>query len=404
MGLYKRCEHRSQRRKRDECEHPWWACFRKKHVSLTKWTGRAVESRAHAETALSDLKRVIKAGTFADGGLLASTLTTPEALTFQKLAALYVDLYLQPSKNRTKREDIAYRIPQLVALVGPDRLVKDISFAVIEDLTTRLRQPHPIRRKKPSNDPPRMRLLSASTIRSHQKRLSEMLDWAVRRGYITTRPEIRFDRVSNKRERVLSRDEEKRLLTHAAPHLQTLIIAAVDTGMRKGEMLALLFSDIDWENNRIRLRWETTKSQKERHVPISTARLRTRLLFQRLDASGEQKPDDAHVFSNEAGEQIKAFRNAFNAAKRRAKISGLRWHDLRHSYATRLVEHGVPLSQVRDLLGHASITTTERYDNQQLDVLQRAAQLLDDSTVFDPLTTTSSSETVDETLTSTSVH
>jgi site-specific recombinase XerD len=45
----------------------------------------------------------------------------------------------------------------------------------------------------------------------------------------------------------------------------------------------------------------------------------------------------------------------------------LHWHDLRHEYASRLVERGVPLAQVRDLLGHASITTTERYDNQKLE-------------------------------------
>jgi hypothetical protein len=50
----------------------------------------------------------------------------------------------------------------------------------------------------------------------------------------------------------------------------------------------------------------------------------------------------------------------------------LRWHDLRHEHASRLVELGVPLSQVRDLLGHASITTTERYDNQRPDALEAA--------------------------------
>src|SRR6186997_42337 len=54
----------------------------------------------------------------------------------------------------------------------------------------------------------------------------------------------------------------------------------------------------------------------------------------------------------------------------------LRWHDLRHEYASRLVEKGVPLAQVRDLLGHASITTTERYDNQRLEALQAAVERL----------------------------
>ena len=62
----------------------------------------------------------------------------------------------------------------------------------------------------------------------------------------------------------------------------------------------------------------------------------------------------------------------------------LHWHDLRHEYASRLVERGVPLAQVRDLLGHASITTTERYDNQKLENLQTAVLKLEDGKTFDP--------------------
>ena len=61
----------------------------------------------------------------------------------------------------------------------------------------------------------------------------------------------------------------------------------------------------------------------------------------------------------------------------------LHWHDLRHEYASRLVERGVPLAQVRDLLGHASITTTERYDNQTLEALQAAAARLEAGKSFD---------------------
>ncbi len=62
----------------------------------------------------------------------------------------------------------------------------------------------------------------------------------------------------------------------------------------------------------------------------------------------------------------------------------LRWHDLRHEYASRLVEKNVRLAQVRDLLGHASITTTERYDNQKLKNLQAAAARLERGVTFDP--------------------
>lgn len=65
------------------------------------------------------------------------------------------------------------------------------------------------------------------------------------------------------------------------------------------------------------------------------------------------------------------------------RTNNLHWHDLRREYASRLVEKGVPLAQVRDLLGHASILTTERYDNQKLKALQAAVERLEEGKKFD---------------------
>src|SRR5476649_2049504 len=80
-------------------------------------------------------------------------------------------------------------------------------------------------------------------------------------------------------------------------------------------------------------------------------------------------------------------------ALKKAGLTDLRWHDLRHEYASRLAERGVPLSQVRDLLGHASITTTERYDNQTLSALQDAARMLEDGKTFQNLSSSESEGT-----------
>ena len=113
------------------------------------------------------------------------------------------------------------------------------------------------------------------------------------------------------------------------------------------------------------------------------------------------------MFSNETGEPVRSFRSAWLTTVLKAhginphwrktasykqltedcveafQAINLHWHDLRHEYASRLVEHGVPLSQVRDLLGHASIATTERYDNQRLEALQAAAKTLESGKEFD---------------------
>ena len=140
------------------------------------------------------------------------------------------------------------------------------------------------------------------------------------------------------------------------------------------------------------------------------SRLKAVLEWLRLDADGEKKSDETLVFSDEIGEPLPHFHNTWLRTvlkahgvtptwSARLKFKGLsteskaafhrinlRWHDLRHEYASRLVERGVPLAQVRDLLGHASITTTERYDTQKLESLQMAVTKLERGVAFDAIT------------------
>lgn len=247
--------------------------------------------------------------------------------------------------------------------------------------------------------------------------LRHMMNWAVGREYLERTPFrrgtetlIRKQHEDNQRRRRLSEEEETKLLTVAPPFLRSMIIAALDTGMRQGEMLALRFGDVDEKRQLIILRGETTKSRKTRVVPISTTRLKAVLDWLRLDADNEKKPAEGLVFSDETGEPIGRFRTAWVTAVLKAhgvkperksynwtaltpacqqefRRINLHWHDLRHEYASRLVERGVPLAQVRDLLGHASITTTEHYDNQKLENLQTAVLKLESGKTFDPTDT-----------------
>ena len=88
---------------------------------------------------------------------------------------------------------------------------------------------------------------------------------------------IKLERENNRRSRRLTTEEEKSLLEASTGILRTLIIAALDTGMRRGELLALRFGDVDLARGRISIRAENAKSKKERSVPIATARLKKRL-------------------------------------------------------------------------------------------------------------------------------
>jgi integrase len=115
----------------------------------------------------------------------------------------------------------------------------------------------------------------------------------------------------------ISEQEEASLLAVASPYLRSMIIAALDTGMRRGEMLAPRVGDIDWQARRIVLRGATTKSRKTLVVPIGTTRFTAVLEWLRLDAEGGRKPDEMLVFSNGVGEPFRTFKRAWTLAVRR---------------------------------------------------------------------------------------
>lgn len=376
MGLYKLCNHKG--RGRDRCDHPWWGSYRGIRVSLPKWTNRKIDSKEEAGAALDDLRQAIREGTFNRRGL--GQTEPAEPLTFRKFSDTYAERYVKAKRLKTA-DTIDWRLKPLRSHFG-DRLLSEIKTADIEDYIADLKKPRTVNRQKD-------RRLAPASINRQIALLRHMFNWAVGREYLDrtpfrrgSEPLIRLEREDNKRRCRLTPEQETKLLEVAADYLRPMIIAALDTGMRKGEMLALTFGDIDQARQLIVLRGGTTKSGKTRLVPIGTVRLKSVLDFQRIDADGKEKPATSCVFSNPAGEPILYFRKAWLAALKAAGISGLRWHDLRHEYASRLVERGVPLAQVRDLLGHASIVTTERYDTQTLESLQAAAKKLEDGKSF----------------------
>jgi integrase len=336
------------------------------------------------------------------------------SLSFRELAAMYKERHVIGNGLALART-IDYRLKPLLDHFG-DRPIIEIRTADVEDFIGDLRK----RRIVHGNSEARP-LANASINRSIEL-LRHMLNWAVGREYLDRTPFrrgtetlIRKLREDNRRHRRLTEEEEARLLQVSQPVLRSLIITALDTGMRRGEMLALRFGDVDWDRQVVMLRPETTKSGKGRIVPLATARLRAVLEWLQLQADGERKPDAALVFSDATGESVGSFRTAWITAvlwahtvnpewrmygwtaltqdcHEQFRRINLHWHDLRHEYASRLVERGVPLSQVRDLLGHASIVTTERYDNQQLERLQVAAGKLESGKLFQAPTLGSGTE------------
>ncbi len=167
---------------------------------------------------------------------------------------------------------------------------------------------------------------------------------------------------NNIKERILSIDEEIRLLLSSNQYLKPILLTALQTGMRKSEILTLKWSNIDIENNVITIDQTNTKSKKTRRIPINS-RLRSVLLEQKLKGGGSK-----YVFLSCNGLPYKyhdSIKGAFGRACQKARIEGLRFHDLRHTAATRMIEAGASIVAVSRILGHSDLKMTMRYSHPE---------------------------------------
>jgi len=413
MGIYKRCNH--GRRERDRCSDPWYGNYKqpgrpRARVALEKWSGEEVKSRGQALAVFDQLKAEVRAGTFDARGR-GVTVQKDGPLTFAQLVKVFEERYVAAKQLKTA-EAFKWRVRPLLERFG-DRDISTIRTGDVEDWQADLRKPRPIHGF--------VRTPSAATVNRAVEHLRRILNWAVSREYISSSPFtrggvslIKFDREDNRRNRRISPEEEERLIAAASPHLRALMILAFDAGVRAGEMLKLRIQDADLERNEITLRASTTKSGKTRKVPISTKRLRTVIEWFLTGANARTRSGRAPLIVNEAGESLDGFRTSWETAVLRAygymptkerplrdpktnsltpearkafNAMDLHWHDLRHEYACRLAERGVPITKIQYLLGHASVITTERYIHHTLAELSKAAAVLESGGVFDPNST-----------------
>jgi len=140
-----------------------------------------------------------------------------------------------------------------------------------------------------------------------------------------------------------------------ADHLAPMVLVTLNTGLRRGELLALRWTDVDLERALLTVQASSSKSGRRRDVPLNEEALEV------LCAWREQQSGEGYVFPGRSGAQRTSIRKAWQALLEEARIEGFTWHDLRHHFASSLVMAGVPLNTVRDLLGHADMTATLRY-------------------------------------------
>lgn len=180
--------------------------------------------------------------------------------------------------------------------------------------------------------------------------------------------------------RWISYEEADRLIEAAgdayrAPHLADFIALALHTGCRSGELLGLEWSRVDMPRRLIHLEGIHTKAGKRRSVPVNNEAYRA--LLSRANFRATHCPDSLWVFASEKGQRIQSVKKSFGTTCGKVGIEDFRIHDLRHTCAAWLVSAGVALPEVRDLLGHSTITMTEKYAHLSPDNVRRAVSVLD---------------------------
>jgi integrase len=232
--------------------------------------------------------------------------------------------------------------------------------------------------------------LSVCTVNRELSTLRAMLNEAIVNDWLLISPFKRVrpgDLISiadeRKRTTVLSFDEESRLLaacnTPHRRHLRAFIIAALDTGARRGELLKVRRCDVDFEQRVIHdIESYKGKTVDRRPVPL-TDRLADALkdLLEnpsiatfKTGRKSKIKPDHALVFGIR-----KTLQRSWEAAREDAGLVHVRLHDLRHTAATRMKKE-LPITDVGLILGHSDPRTTQRYVNRTPEVVQEAARVL----------------------------
>jgi integrase len=189
-----------------------------------------------------------------------------------------------------------------------------------------------------------------STRNRYRSLLSHVLKWGGQRGHVKgdLPPDfLRHESEHNERTRRLAEEEESRLTQHMSDDLRLLFHAALDTGLRYGALTQLTWKD--YQGGVLVVPARTQKQRQSQRIPLTNRIKRV------LDAKSDRALPKDTLFP------VDHFRSRWDRARQSAGVQDLHWHDLRGEFASRLSEREVRVEVVSRLLGHASLTTTQRY-------------------------------------------
>ncbi len=257
-----------------------------------------------------------------------------DKIKFEKMTNLYLENYSKPNKKSSRRD-----------VTSINNLKPFFAGKYLHEIT-------PLDMEKYKRG--RQGEVSNATVNREVACLKHIFTKAIEWGMVQKNPgkKVKLLRERNTRLRYLDEKEIRKLHDACAEHLKPIVIVALNTGMRKEEILSLRWKDLDYRIRTISIL--DTKNGQSREIPMNDIVYRTLMATKKM-------PDSPWVFCKNNGERYGNIRKAFEGARKRAGIVDFRFHALRHTFASHLVMAGVDLRTVQELLGHKSFEMTLRY-------------------------------------------
>jgi len=266
---------------------------------------------------------------------------------FEEFSHVYLDWAKQ---NKKSWERDVYSLKELIPVFGGLRLAAIHPFKV---------EQYKIDRKKK---------VKPATVNREVALLKRILNIAVEWGKLKDNPIRNVKALKEPRgiDRFLSEEECSRLVKACQEPFRSIVITALNTGMRKSEILNLRWKYVNLKQRLIIV--TDTKNGDNRFLPMNQTMLQMLSSMPRINE---------YVFVQQNGRPYSWINRAWRNAKARAGIENCRFHDLRHTYASHLAMKGVDLMTLRELMGHKSMNMIQRYAHLSADHKRQAVEQLD---------------------------
>ncbi|WP_426753906.1 tyrosine-type recombinase/integrase [Myxococcus sp. Y35] len=378
---------RKWKTKEGKVQEAWWVDVKYQHPSGRVERVRKaspINTRRGAEEYERQVRQALLTGTFGK----EKQNEPGRVLTLGE----FVPRFITYSENNNKHSSVVTKRQilddHLLPVFGNTPL-DAIGPAEIEDFKAAMRKKPagiPGRKNAPSKDALRkgsgVKLLSLKSINNVLTVLHKLLALAQEQGVLQHVPRVKLFKTDKPAFDFLTFEEAERLLNAAEPEWRTLVLLALKTGLRHGELIGLQWSDVDLKRGKLQVRrsiWQGVtglpKGGRGRTVDLPGSV---------VDAlKGHRHLRGPYVFCQPDGQPLTASmtEHRLSRAVSQAGISReqgrITWHDLRHTYGSHLAMRGVPLKVIQELMGHATIEMTMRYAHLAPEARESAVQQLD---------------------------